>query len=188
MSLGRDRLAKDWLYRATIQIPRELKRCSTFQTHNSESESLAVGLSGAVSDVHVNASDHELRCNCHVKDDVRIDSRKASATAGPSRPAMARARRCIGWREEGRLFFSHFSAACRISSPESPITMLFWLDIIGGTSIQQRTCRPQTGTERLLNSFVKHFHGSKMCENSEIARLKMDVQPQIQKGYIRYAV
>lgn len=45
------------------------------------SASPAVGLSSAVSVVHVNVFDHELRCSFHVKMTL-VDSRKASA-AGP---------------------------------------------------------------------------------------------------------
>jgi hypothetical protein len=40
------------------------------EIHKLESESPDVGLSGAVSGVHVNEADRELGCSSHVKDDV----------------------------------------------------------------------------------------------------------------------
>jgi len=46
-----------------LQILPELKRCFFDRSQNLKSESPDLGLSSAVSNVHVNVSDHELRCS-----------------------------------------------------------------------------------------------------------------------------
>jgi hypothetical protein len=61
MSFGRDRLVKDWLYRATIQVQPKLVALLEILELLSEITESQSDLSSAVSEAHVNASDHERR-------------------------------------------------------------------------------------------------------------------------------
>lgn len=97
MSFGRDRLAKDWLSRASIQIRRKLLALLGILESQLEVYRLNVVSLGAVSDAHVNASDYERLRDSHVKDDVVVSFGTSPRLLHPVRPALARARRCTGY-------------------------------------------------------------------------------------------
>lgn len=122
--------------------------------------SLEVVSSSAVSDVHVNATDHGQRGRFHVKDDVQ-------GTAGTRlRDFTFRVDPLWHVHEDAPAVEWKVGSSLPIFPDiisREPHRDVFRTNIIGGTSTQDRRYRPQAGTEPLMNSVVTQFHGSTIC-------------------------